>query len=105
MDDDLNTPEALAYIFELVREVNSTKDLSKKEASKVIEAMERFDYVLGVLREEEADLSEEDKKLVEEREDARKNKDWKKADGLRERLIAKGLVLEDTPQGPRWKRK
>ncbi len=105
MDDDLNTPEAIAHIFELVREVNSIKDLSKKEASRVIEAMERFDYVLGVLKEEESELSEEDKKLVEEREEARKKKDWKKADALRDKLIAKGLVLEDTPQGPRWKRK
>ena len=45
------------------------------------------------------------KNLVEEREDARKKKDWKKADALRDKLISKGLVLEDTPQGPIWKRK
>lgn len=104
MDDDLNTPVALAAIFGLVKEVN----VHGKGGKEVFDVMVEFDRVLGLKLEERAkavsvEVPPEIHELVEEREKARKAKDWGSSDRMRDELLAKGFVIEDTPQGPRVK--
>ena len=79
-------------------------NLGKSDAQKIIKLMKSFDKVLGILEEKEKKLSSELKKLIEEREKARKEKNFAKADKIREELKQKGIVLEDTKEGVRWKR-
>ena len=110
MDDDFNTAGAFGYIFEAVRAVNvhmTEHDEIDKEA---LESAKRFfektNKILGYLYEEEKN-SDEDAEidaLVAERSAARKAKDFKRSDEIRDMLAAKGIIIEDTPQGPRWKR-
>ncbi len=102
MDADLNMSSALASIFDFIRDVYKLK-ISKKDALLVKGVMLNFDSVLGILKTEKKALSEEIECLVKEREEARKNKDFKKADSIREELRKKGVVLEDTKEGVRWK--
>lgn len=103
MDDDLNMSEALAVIFEFVKDVNRL-DIGEKDAKKALNAMIDIDKVLGLKLGEEEKVDKEIEKMIAEREEARKNKDFEKADSIRERLKAKGIVLEDTPDGVRWKK-
>ncbi|MEM3459145.1 MAG: cysteine--tRNA ligase [Candidatus Bathyarchaeia archaeon] len=108
MDDDLNISVALAALFDFVREVNKLMDnnlLSKKEAEEVYNLMLRFDKVLGVIGEakKEEKLPEEAEELIRKREEARKAKDWKTADKIRDQLKAMGVIIEDTPQGVKWR--
>ena len=109
MCDDLNIAVALAAIFNFVREVNKLMDdnkLSRGEAEQVYELMMRFDKVLGVIGEvkkEEEKLPKEAEELIRKREEARKVKDWETADKIRERLKAMGVIVEDTPQGVKWR--
>jgi cysteinyl-tRNA synthetase len=104
MDEDLNISKALGFIFDFVKEINKL-DLGKKDAQKIISTMAKFDKVLGILEQEELELTEEQKKMVEDREKAREEKDFEKADKLRDKLLSQGIVLEDTPDGIRWKKK
>jgi cysteinyl-tRNA synthetase len=102
MDDDLNTADAISVIFELIKEINSfTKEGSSKEFAKAgLSLLEELTGVLGLLGSEEADdLGPEINKLIEERQDARAKKDFKKADEIRDVLKTKGISLKDTPQG------
>jgi cysteinyl-tRNA synthetase len=107
MDDDLNVSVALAALFDFVREVNGLLDagvVSRGEADEVGAVMRGFDGVLGVVGEVEAEkLPPEAEKLIQERERARKVGDWVEADALRVRLRELGVVVEDTPQGVRWR--
>jgi len=108
MDDDLNIGIALAALFDFAREVNNLLDanmLSKENAKEVCELMIGFDKVLGVIGEviKEEKLSTEAVKLIQKREEARKVKDWKTADRIREQLKAIGIIIEDTPQGVKWR--
>ncbi len=110
MDDDLNISVALSYIFEFVNDINTLimeDKISKNSAKKIIDVMMRFDSVLGILKEKEEILSPEIKKLINEREKARKERDFKKADEIREELSKKGIGLEDTKTGVRviWTKK
>ncbi len=109
IDNDLNTPGAFASIFELVGKVNSALDegsLSTEDAKSVYELMLRFDDVLGVLTpKEREELSREIEALIEERERARKMKNFALADEIRKRLGEMGIILEDTREGVRWRRK
>ncbi len=102
MDSDLNISSALASIFDFIRDVYKLK-ISKKDALLVKGVMLNFDSVLGILKTEKKALSEGIEGLIKEREEARKNKDFKKADSIREELRKKGVVLEDTKEGVRWK--
>ncbi|MBR9691967.1 cysteine--tRNA ligase [Candidatus Woesearchaeota archaeon] len=105
MDNDMEISEALAAVFEFVRSVNKLK-LSAKDADKVKKLMLELDSVLGLeLSEvEKEELSEDIDELVKKREKARAKKDWATADSIRDELKEKGIILEDTPQGIRWKK-
>jgi cysteinyl-tRNA synthetase len=107
MDADLDTPRALAVLFDFVREINRLMDrepLSIADRRRVLERVNAVDRVLALLPSAPPDLPAELQALVAAREDARKRRDWARADALRVELQARGIVLEDTPQGVRWKR-
>lgn len=108
MDDDLNIGPALAALFDFVRDVNKLLDddlLSKEEAEEVCRLMAKFDKVLGVIGEvkKEEKLPKEVEELIQKREEARKAKDWATADKIREELKAMGIIIEDMPDGVRWR--
>ena len=105
LDDDLDISPALAAIFDFVSEINkiSIHALSKSDAKTVLQFMEKVDSVLGVLYEEEK-LPKDLQKLFDEREKARVSKNWARSDELRDELLKKGIAVEDTPHGTRWKR-
>jgi cysteinyl-tRNA synthetase len=106
MDNDLNISGALAAIFDFVKDVNKLADqgkLSMKDASLVKKLMLGFDGVLGVLEAEKVDIGKDVEKLINEREEARRKRDFKKSDRIRARLREMGVILEDTPSGIKWK--
>jgi cysteinyl-tRNA synthetase len=103
MDDDLNISNSLALIFDFMREINKL-ELGESDAKRVYDVMMGFDRVLGVLEQKEEELSEELKAMIEKREKARKNRDYEEADRIRDELKRRGIVLEDTKEGVRWKR-
>ncbi|MEO8260689.1 MAG: cysteine--tRNA ligase [Acidobacteriota bacterium] len=114
MQDDLNTAAALGAIFELVRALNSAIDAGEVGAGDVPDirqAFDGFDRVLGVLSLRRAEdeqppvAVEEIERLIEERHAARRRRDFAAADGVRDDLAARGVLLEDSPAGTRWKRK
>ncbi len=108
MDDDLNTADAISVLFELVRFTNSalkTGTINKGEAELLYGVFKEMGNVLGILQNEKSDdIDNEIKELIEKRQKARKEKDWKTADAIRDKLKEAGIVLEDTPQGVKWKR-
>jgi len=118
MDDDFNAAETLGYFYDLQRNLNSLLDISKGHPTQEIISLLKhgFDHfsnigwVFGLFHEDEGikklGLSEEDIfKLIDERNLARKEKNYKRADEIRNDLLAKGIVLEDTPSGTNWKLK
>ncbi|MCJ7762653.1 cysteine--tRNA ligase, partial [Candidatus Bathyarchaeota archaeon] len=108
LDDDLNVSVALAALFDFAREINNLLDnnaVSSEEAKKVTTLILDFDKVLGVIpKAKEETLPKEAQELIKKREEARKNKDWKTADQIRQQLKAMGITIEDTAQGMRWKK-
>lgn len=107
--DDLNISAALATLFEVVREINTLCDrqkIGRSEAQAVLSFLEKLDQVLGVipLHEEEAPIPIEIQDALSRREQARKEKNWKEADAQRDRILAQGYLIEDTPKGPRVKK-
>ena len=106
MEDDFNTADAVSAIFEIVRESNSTvKDFSADYAKKILKVLEDLCSVLGIeTTKEEEIIDEEIEKLIEERQAARKNKDFARADEIRDQLLEQGIVLKDTREGVKWSR-
>lgn len=108
MDNDFNVSGALGVLFELVKNMNSLRaegKLNKSDIDNVEELLKKMDQVFGVIfSPEEQTIDEDIEKLIREREEARKNKDFAKADKIRDDLAAEGIVLEDTPKGVLWKR-
>ncbi|MBI2176668.1 cysteine--tRNA ligase [Candidatus Woesearchaeota archaeon] len=108
MDDDLNTSEALAAVFELVKSINQhigNSSIDKKSAEEALKFLEKVDSVLGVMNfSREEKLPEGLMKLIDEREKLRKSGNFAAADKIRSQLREKGIQLDDTPEGVRWKR-
>ena len=107
MEDDFNTADAIAAIFDFVKFINTNTDgnSSKEYLEKLHDRLATLADVLGIIvdRDEEM-LDEEIEALIEERQTARKNRDFARADQIREELLAKGIVLEDTREGVKWRR-
>jgi cysteinyl-tRNA synthetase len=110
MDDDFNTADAIAVLFELAREANTMtapeRKPSKRLASEALGMFEELAGVLGLIYGEEQDqnLEAEVEALIEARQTARKEKNWAEADRIRDRLKELGIILEDTPQGVKWRK-
>ncbi len=111
MDDDLNTAEALAAVFEYVRDANSAMDAGEFRRDNVagaLQFLERFDSIFDVLKPGVAagqlsDVQVDEK--IAERAAAKKSRDFARADQIRKELLDQGIILEDTKSGVRWKRK
>ena len=109
MDDDFNTAAALAAIHDMVREINtliSNDDVAAGDRAPILDAIRKFDSVLGVFGPEEDHILDADiEKLIADRQDARRHRDFARSDAIRDELAAKGIILEDTKDGVRWKRR
>lgn len=107
MDDDFNTADAIAAIFELVKYMNTNtdKDSSKEYLQKLLDQIVKMADVLGLIVNKEKELLDVDiEALIEARQTARKEKNFARADEIRDELLQKGIVLEDTREGVKWKK-
>ncbi len=113
--DDFNTADALAVLFDLTRELNKAKDEARDDAPALAGLLRQLGGIIGLLQEDPAGYlqsaigeqgisDEEVEALVAERSEAKKNRDWGRADAIREQLTEAGIQLEDGPEGTRWKR-
>ncbi len=108
MQDDFNTPDAITAVFEWVNEANQLLQREVVQQASLEALLSLFDEMNEVLRlywEDEQLLDEDVENLIAERIEARNNKNWARADEIRDLLSAQGILLEDTPQGMRWRRK
>lgn len=106
MDDDLNTADGVAAVFELVKDINTSildKEVSKNVCQTAAAVFDELCDVLGILyNRKNNDVDSDIEALIEERQQARVNMDWATADRIRDELKAKGIILKDTPQGVTW---
>ncbi|MBD2866248.1 cysteine--tRNA ligase [Paenibacillus oceani] len=109
MDDDFNTADAITAVFDLISEGNAylaKADANAETIGLLLQVLQEWDSVLGILAEEKEELLDDEiEQLIAERTEARKAKNWARSDEIRDLLTVKGIVLEDTPQGLRWRRK
>jgi cysteinyl-tRNA synthetase len=106
--DDLNISSAVGAVFRMVRDTNAALDrgsAGRAEIQSASEALDRFDGVLAVLDRTPAVLDEEVEGMIRRRQEARRTRDFAEADSIRDELASRGILLEDTPQGVRWKRR
>lgn len=107
MDDDFNTADAISTLFDLVKNTNSniTIDSSKELCNKALELIRELGMPLGILQKStKVSLEDEIEGLIDQRQQARKDKDFALSDKIRDDLKERGIILEDTPQGVRWKK-
>ncbi|HSE40801.1 MAG TPA: cysteine--tRNA ligase, partial [Acidobacteriota bacterium] len=107
MDDDLNISGALAALFEMIREINKLADsnsLLADDVPLIRAAMKKMDQVFDVINFPQESISDEIEQWIEKRNDARRRKDFKTSDEIRDMLKNQGIILEDTPAGTRWKK-
>ncbi|HET6872799.1 MAG TPA: cysteine--tRNA ligase [Sporolactobacillaceae bacterium] len=107
MDDDFNTANAITILFDTAKEANillQDKNSSKALLTDYLKLFDEFGQVLGLVFEQEVLLDEEIEALIQQRQEARKNREFSLADQIRDELKDRGIILEDTPQGVRWKR-
>lgn len=107
MDDDLNTADAIAAVFDIVKEVNTNINATTNPSKEIIEysnsLIKELGGVLGIAQKSrQKSIDSEIQELIDRRQQARKEKDWKTADEIRDKLKEMGIVLEDTPQGVKW---
>jgi cysteinyl-tRNA synthetase len=95
--DDLNISKALASLFDFIKGANKLVDINAVEAKAVIEAIEKIDTVLGVIEKPSDDIPKEITSLAEERKQAKLDKDWQRADEIRDEVAVKGFIIEDKP--------
>ena len=111
LDDDLNTAEALAALFEFVRDANTAMDAGEFRAANTapaLDLLDRFDRVFDVLRPAQTEGGLSDARveaLIQERSGTKKARNFARADQIRQELLDAGVILEDTKEGTRWKRK
>ena len=109
MDDDLNTSVALAVIHNLTRVVNTAlarKKMQEENKLELVELLKRFDTVLNIFGDDQREmLDSEIQNLIDERQEARRRRDFARGDEIRDELAGRGIILEDTKDGVRWKRK
>jgi cysteinyl-tRNA synthetase len=109
MDDDLNTSVALAVVHNLSREVNTAlarKQVKADDQRELLEVIDRIDTVLNIFGQKQREmLDSEVQALIDERQEARRRRDFHRADEIRVELADRGIILEDTKDGVRWKRK
>ncbi|WP_454193605.1 cysteine--tRNA ligase [Paenibacillus sp. Marseille-Q7038] len=108
MQDDFNTPDAITAVFEWVNEANMLLQadvVNRAELEAMLALFDEMNAVLRVYTEEQDELHDDVEKLIQERAEARKAKDWARSDEIRDELADMGIVIEDTPQGVRWRRK
>ena len=107
MDDDFNTADAIAAVFELVKYINTTADgtRSKEYLDSLYKRLESLTDVLGIIIEKKEEiLDEEIEAMIEKRQAARKERNFALADQIRDELLARGIILEDTREGVKWKK-
>jgi len=106
MDDDFNTANAMGVIFDLVKDININVDdgASAASAGAALDMLNELTGVMGLLYKDQKRLDDEIEQMIQRRQEARARRDWATADRIRDELKAKGIALEDTPQGVRWKR-
>ena len=107
MDDDLNTADALAAVFDIVKESNTNINAGNNPSKEIIEyaysLIKELGGVLGIAqKKQDKSIDSEIQELINKRQQARKEKDWNTADEIRDRLKDMGIILEDTPQGVKW---
>nr|HMS43906.1 cysteine--tRNA ligase [Pyrinomonadaceae bacterium] len=109
MDDNLNTSAALAALHNLVRETNSAlanETILSNDRDEILKIIEKFDSVFGIFGNSKVEiLDSEIEQLIEDRQEARRNRNFARSDEIRDILAEKGIILEDTKDGVRWKRK
>ncbi len=108
LDDDLNTSVALAAVHNLAREVNTAladHALLEDNKRELLALLERFNTVLNIFDEDQTILDAEIQRLIDERQEARRRRDFTRADEIRDELSRRGITLEDTKEGVRWKRR
>ena len=107
MEDDFNTADAISSIFELVKYANQKVDGSSSRAyvQALLDELKTLCNVLGIIVETKEEMLDSDiEAMIEERQQARKNRDFARADAIRDELLEKGIVLEDTREGVKWKK-
>ena len=107
MDDDFNSADAITAIFELVKTINTsiTAESSYALMKQALDNLLTLTGILGIVVEKKEELLDEEiEQLIEERKQARKAKNFARADEIRQELLEKGIVLEDTREGVKWKR-
>jgi cysteinyl-tRNA synthetase len=108
LDDDLNISPSLAAVFDFVREINAVvaeKGLSPFDKNAILDTLRRFDIVLGVVFTAQEEVDQEIEDLIKQRTEAKEKRDFATADKIRADLLERGIILEDTPAGTKWKRK
>jgi cysteinyl-tRNA synthetase len=108
LDEDLNISGSLGAVFDFIREINRLKSedkLSSEDKEKALKALERINTVLDFIQEDSGEIDADIEELIQKRIEAKKNKDFETADKIRADLLNKGIILEDTPDGTKWKKK